>query len=229
VVGFTSEMSCEPEAPVNQEPDECTFLFGAVGLWPGDDIGREKLTEGEPSSLKLSCTFDRRFELRAEPGVAMLALSMLMPLFPRGLGDTMRCTGSWLADRLCPPRISLGIEGTGGASEAAEIEPLRPGEGDLNVRSVIDPLLLLRCNPPLPTPPLVLLPITLLLTELCDPLLTMRFVCTFPTGSGEVVCERRAAAAAADEREVREVLRCKNAELAAVAAAAEVLLSTGCA
>lgn len=109
------------------------------------------------------------------------------------------------------------------------MEPLRPGDGDLNVRSVIDPLLLFRSSPPLPTPPLVLLPITLLLIELCDPRRDMRFVWILPTGSGEVVCDRRAAAAAAEESELCELLRFKKAELAAVAAAAEVLLSTGCA
>lgn len=193
-------------------------------------MGLEKLTEGPPSSLTSSCTFDRRFENREEVGVAVMALSTLIPLAPRcGVGEVIRRTGSWLADLCCVlPRTEVGIEGTGGASGAAVIEPLRPGDGDLKVRSVIDPLLLFRCRPPLPTPPLVPLPMTLLLTELCDPRRTMRFVWMLPTGSGEVVCERSAAAAAAEEREVCELLRFKKAELAAVAAAAEVLLSTGC-
>ena len=229
VVGFTFDVSCGPVAPVNHDPLECIFFCTALGLTPGDEIGLEKLTEGEPSSLTLSCTFDRRFELRGV-GVAAGALSTLTPRFARGLGDVTRRTGSVLADRWWPPpRTALGIVGTGGASEAAETEPFRPGDGDLNVRSVMDPLLLFRCNPPLPTPPLVLLPITLLLIELCEPRRDMRLVWMLPTGSGEVVCERRAAAAAADDSEAWELLRLRKAELAAVAAAAEVLGSTGCA
>lgn len=47
---------------------------------------------------------------------------------------------------------------------------------------------------------------TLLLPiEDCEPRLTMRFVWMFPTGSGEVACERRAAAAAADDNEPVDV------------------------
>jgi hypothetical protein len=48
-----------------------------------------------------------------------------------------------------------------------------------------------------------------------------------PMGSGVVVCERRAAAAAAEDRAVCDCVRPRKAELAAVAAAAEVLRSIG--
>jgi len=41
-------------------------------------------------------------------------------------------------------------------------------------------------------------------------------------GSGEVVCDRKAAAAAAEEREVVEAEFFRNAELAAIAAAEEL-------
>ena len=51
-----------------------------------------------------------------------------------------------------------------------------------------------------------------------DPLLTMRLVCRFPTGSGEVVWERRAAAAAADESEDVDFVVWRNADMAAVVA-----------
>jgi hypothetical protein len=47
----------------------------------------------------------------------------------------------------------------------------------------------------------------------------------FPTGSGEVVWERRAAAAAAEERSDWDWARLRKAELAAVAAAAVVFRS----
>lgn len=97
----------------------------------------------------------------------------------------------------------IGTDGTGGASGAADTLPLRPvapGEGDLKVRSVMEPLLFVRCRPPRPTPPRVLLPITLvLLTEELEPRRIIRFVWRFPTGSNVGVCERRAAAAAAEE------------------------------
>lgn len=82
-----------------------------------------------------------------------------------------------------------GSAGTGGASWAAGIAPLdRPGDGDLKVLSLMEPLLLFLDRPPLPTPPLVPLPITLPdATELCEPLRAMRLVCMVPTSSGEVV------------------------------------------
>lgn len=64
------------------------------------------------------------------------------------------------------------------------------------MRSVIEELLS-RLLIPLPAPGRAM---TLLLPiEDCEPRRTMRFVCMFPTGSGEVACERRAAAAAADD------------------------------
>lgn len=127
------------------------------------------------------------------------------------------------------PRTLDGRAGTGGASGAGLTGPFwRPGEGDLNVRSLMEPLLLFLCRPPLPNPARAPLPTTLLLPiEVCEPLRTMRLVWTLPTGSGEVVCDRKAAAAAADERPVWDWDRAMKAWLAAVAAALEVLRSTG--
>jgi hypothetical protein len=46
----------------------------------------------------------------------------------------------------------------------------------------------------------------------------MRFVCRLPTGSGDVVWERRAAAAAAEEREGDDLDVWRKAEVAAAAA-----------
>lgn len=64
-------------------------------------------------------------------------------------------------------------------------------------------------------------------TEETDPRLIIRFVWRLPTGSGDVVCERNAAAAAAEEREALEGRRWPNAAPAAAEAAAAVLRSTG--
>lgn len=64
-------------------------------------------------------------------------------------------------------------------------------------------------------PPLA--PVPLPLDEV-DPRLTMRFVCRLPTGSGDVVWERRAAAAAAEEREGDDLDVWRKADVAAAAA-----------
>jgi hypothetical protein len=127
------------------------------------------------------------------------ALSKLTPrpLCFAGRGEYTRNGGSKLAARFLVDGVrptSCGTGGTGGASGAALTCGLpRPGEGDLNDRSVIDPAL-----PLLSRPGRALL--TLLPTDPFESLLCMRFVCTFPTGVGVVVCVRRAAAAAAAER-----------------------------
>ena len=71
-----------------------------------------------------------------------------------------------------------GSAGTGGASWAAGIAALdRPGDGDLKVLSLMEPLLLFLERPPRPAPPRNPLPIMLPdATELCEPLRTMRLV-----------------------------------------------------
>ena len=97
------------------------------------------------------------------------------------------------------------------------------------MRSVIEPLLPVRSRLPRLRPPLAPPPTTLPLpTEDVEPRLIMRFVRMFSTGSGEVALARRAAAAAAEEREACELDVCRKAELAAAVAEAKVLLSTGC-
>ena len=103
-----------------------------------------------------------------------------------------------------------------------------PGEGDLKVRSVIEPWLSLRCRPSrpwieLPRPTMLPLPM-----DDCDPRLTMRLVCMLPTGSGVVVADRRAAAAAADDSPPWEGGRWPDTALAAARAAEWVLGVVGC-
>lgn len=77
-----------------------------------------------------------------------------------------------------------------------------PGDGDLNERSVIDPALSRRCMlPRTPGTPLLVATKLPLPVEDIDPRLTIRFVCRLPTGSGVVVVDRKAAAAAAEDNE----------------------------
>lgn len=156
----------------------------------------------------------------------MFARSTLTPraFFPFGEGDVTRCTGaSQLVERLCCwPATPLGTTGTGGALAAGESgRVLRPeGDGDRNVRSVIEPPLFCLNRPPLPTPPRAVLPTTLPLpTDDTDPRRAIRFVTRLPTGSGEEVCDRKAAAAAEEERAVLDgELFTKAVPAAAVAA-----------
>lgn len=119
---------------------------GARGLAGGDAIGREKLTESLVLSVSIcavsspSFTFESRGGFRAAAGGWALDRSMLLPLPRLGVGDSTRWGGSTLEDRRCPDGIVLGIAGTGGAFDAGDKVPLRPlGDGDLNVRSAMDP------------------------------------------------------------------------------------------
>lgn len=122
-----------------------------------------------------------------------------------------------------------GSAGTGGASEACETGDMvpfaRPGDGLRKVLSVIDPLLFCRCSPGRGVPPLLGAALPL---DDADPRRDIRFVCMLPTSSGDVVCDRRAAAAAAEDREGVDGALWKKAEVAASAALDEVLRSTGC-
>jgi len=82
----------------------------------------------------------------------------------------------------------------------------------------MEPKLFCLTRPPRTAPPpragvALLLPI-----EDCEPRLIMRLVCRLPTGTGEVVCDRRAAAAAAEESDVVEAEFLRKAEVAAMAA-----------
>jgi hypothetical protein len=199
-------------------------------------MGREKLMEPglllfSLSSSSDSTTFDSRLFCLDVPGGGMLALSTLDPRLPcASAGDITRCGGSRLLLLLCPVGISLGSAGTGGASAAGLTAPFcLPGDGERKVRSVMLPELLARCRPPLPAlPPLVPPPTTLPLpVDDCDPRRTMRFVCTFPTGSGDEVCDRKAAAAAAEERAALDAGRWTKAWPAAAVAALIVLRSRG--
>ena len=123
----------------------------------------------------------------------------------------MRLVGSTLADLRAP----LGIAGTGGASGAGPTASGRPGEGDLNVRSVMEELLSRRtiALPP-PGRPMMLL----LARDDCEPRRIMRLVWMLPMFSGEVVWDRKAAAAAAEDRDAVDVELWRNALLAAIAA-----------
>lgn len=215
---------------MNHGPDLCVYFFVvAIGPAPGD-IGREKFLSGlvgESESPSVSATFISCDPSRVLTGAGTLARPTLPPLVPRCIvGDMTRCGGSTLAALLC---MLAGRAGTGGASggpgTCAVVPFVRPGDGLLNVRSVMDPPLLVRCRPPRVTPPRFPVPLPL---EDADPRRTIRFVCISPTCSGVVVCDRRAAAAAAEEREALEVVLWRKACAAAVAAFEEVLRSTGC-
>jgi hypothetical protein len=184
----------------------CVYFFapaaglGVVGLDGCEDMGREKLIELLLSSF--SARFDSLFACRDVEGVLSPARSMLPPRPPRGAGDIMRRGGSTLLARFDAVDIFFGRAGTGGASGAGltawSVLLLLPGDGDRKVRSVIDPPLFALCNPPRPNVPRDPLPV--LPTDDVLPRLCMRFVWMLPTGSGVVVCERKAAAAAEDDK-----------------------------
>ena len=128
----------------------------------------------------------------------------------------MRFGTSRLAALRCVLTRFFGIAGTGGASGAGDTASCRlpPGEGDRKVRSDMDELLVCLTMLFLGLPPMIApLPV-----EDWEPLLTMRLVWMDPIGSGEEVCERRAAAAAADDREAVDGDLLRKAALAAIAA-----------
>lgn len=218
------------------------YCFATDGLLSDGDIGREKFVRllfavSAPSLASFSSgasnTLESLLASRDVRGGGMLALSTLTPLapFPLGVGDVTRCTGggSTLADRLCCGDTFFGRAGTGGTSGGGDLAPetLSEGDGDLNVRSVIDPALFCLDSPPLPTPPRAPLPMTLPLpTDDCDPRRAIRFVTRLPTGSGEVVWDRKAAAAAAEEREAFDDDFGRN-EAAAAAVAAFIVAASG--
>lgn len=165
VLGLPLVFEAVPVACVNHEPDPCVYLLLAVPvLFSSLLIGLEKFRDGLDGSATVVCsslTFDSLLAgLLAGLG-GMLALSTLLPRFPlAGVGLMIRCGGSILALLLW----LFGILGTGGASRSNSIaspECCLPGLGLLNVRSVIEPPLLVRWRPPLPTPPRVPLPMTL--------------------------------------------------------------------
>ena len=118
--------------------------------------------------------------------------------------------------------------GTGGALESNDIVLLlgSDGEGCRNVRSVIEPLLLDLCRPGRAAPPLPAAPLPF---DDVEPLRAIRFVWIFPTGSGDVVCDRSAAAAEAAAREEDDLalLRWRKAAVAATLAFDDVFWSIG--
>lgn len=110
----------------------------------------------------------------------------------------------------------MGIAGTGGARA--------PGDGDLNVLELKDPLLPRRCTPLVNgcRAPLVALPM-----EDTEPLRTIRFVWSSEMGAGDVVCDRNAAAAAAFDKRPSSTCFLTKAWAAAEAAEGVGLLLTG--
>ena len=172
------------EACVNQDPVPCVYFFAAAvdaGLFCVGDMGREKLREGLFGlffAFSISCaslTFDSLLACREVPGGGMLVRSALDPLLPScGVGDMILCGGSRLDDLWCIFGGSAGTGGTSDAGELGDIVPfLCPGDGDLNVLSVIEPLLLALCRPGRPTPSPAPFPLPV---EEVDPRLTIRFV-----------------------------------------------------
>lgn len=172
-----------------------------IDLGRDGDIGREKFTEERwlPSRSN-SATLESFATPRAIGNVGCRgALSKLTPRPPcfGGGGEDMRNGGSTLAALAFDGSVRLtsrGTRGTGGASEAALTCGLPEGDGDLKDLSVIEQAL-----PLLSSPGCALL--ELLMVDPFEFFLCMRFVCTLPTGVGVVVCDRSAAAAAAEERE----------------------------
>lgn len=107
----------------------------------------------------------------------------------------------------------MGIGGIGGGCSSLERDPGRPlGDGSRKVLSVKDPELPRRCR--------VGLPGALPLDDEDPHRCCIRFVWISPTGVGVVVCERRAAPAAAAARLTLEARFARKACAAAVAAAA---------
>ena len=182
------------------------------------------------SASSTSATFDNllvgRGELSGEAGDAS-ALELLLPF--DGGGEVIRVRVSKLDAGLWMPCDAAGAGrpcALDGRCRAAGLCCV--GDAARKVRSVMEPLLSVLLTPgrPATLPPMSTLPLP---CEDVDPRLTMRFVWRLPTGSGEVVWERRAAAAAAEESEalLRELDRL-NTELAAIVAAEDVFRSTGC-
>lgn len=104
---------------------------------------------------------------------------------------------------------------------------LGPGDGALNVLSVMDAELPRRCRFGLPPKAWRMLPVLLPIDD-TDPLLTMRFVCISLIGTGVVACERKAAAAAAAESAELVALCCLAKACAAAAEAADGGAGCGC-
>ena len=138
---------------MNHDPVPCVYFFAApvgAGLLCCGDMGREKLREGLLGPLFIlsassaSVTFDNLLACRAVPAGGAFTRSALEPLLPSGgVGDVIRCGESKLVFLLCAFGGSAGTGGTSEPGELGDIAPfLRPGDGDLNVRSVMEPLLL---------------------------------------------------------------------------------------
>lgn len=180
-------------------------------------MGREKLTP-ELSSLFNSGIVGK---LSVLPALSTLVLRMALlgPLGVLGLGRLMRFGTSRLAALLGDLTTFFGIAGTGGASGAGDTAlGLPPGEGDRKVRSVIDELLVDLTMLFLGFPPMIAPPPT----EDWEPLRIMRLVWIEPTGSGDDVWERRAAAAADEDSEAADGDLLRKAALAAMAAEDEL-------
>ena len=124
-----------------------------------------------------------------------------------GVGDVTRCGGSRLFERRCRASGMLfGSAGTGGAFTAGETARLRAGDWPRKVRSLIELLgRVSEADRAVAAPPRLVV-LRLLLMEETDPRRTIRFVCRLPMGSGVVLAERKAAAAAAEESGVAVVL-----------------------
>ena len=158
-------------------------------------------------------------------------LSTLVPL-PAcvGGGDIIRSGGSKLAALFRFDWSLFGMGGTGGATGAMFGLPfVGPGEGDRNVRSVIEPPLFCLWSGARSAPPLGPFPRTLPLSiDDCEPRLIIRLVCMLPGGSGDDVADRSAAAAAADDRaDEGAFVRFRKAALAATVALVLVDRFTG--
>lgn len=177
-----------PLCEVNHPLLDCGRVGDTGVLAEGEAIGLEKLTDVWLELRSSSVNCGKLVILLPRPLPTKVVLSTLTPLPPFGVGEVTRMGGSRLEDLLCGAEVLEGTFGTGCASCAAgtaRLVGVRAGEGDLNVRSVIDPELFCRTMPR-PMPPLAPMMLPLPMDD-CDPRLAMRFVCRFSIGSGEVV------------------------------------------
>lgn len=176
---------------VNQPLWLVLVVGGLDGGVTRGDMGLEKLIEALwLNSFPWSEAVDMRSPCLAAPPV-LRSPSLLAPV-----------TAS-LAARRCwgAGESSFGIAGTGGAlaSAGGDTLALPDGDGERKVLSLIEPALGCRRTA------------GALAALAPDPLLCMRLVWMLPTGTGEVLWVRRAAAAAAEERDALEFTFLRNA------------------
>lgn len=210
----------------------CLCPLGDIGLVL---VGKEKLTDPLLSDRAAPPSSDVPDELdvpglRLDTGDAGFGSTLdPLPLVLKGGGEAILSPGESILAALredfagtAGAAMFFGIAGTGGASMALGTGEERDGDCSRKVRSVIEPELPRRTSADpggLRTEPATELP-----AEEVDPFRRMvLLVWTSATDVGVVGLDRNAAAAAAEDKEAFEGRWDRNAEAAAVAAAALTL------